>query len=201
MFTGIIETTGKIQQIERKNEIITFTIQSDVLETVAVDQSVAIDGVCLTVVEKQSTIAKFNLVPQTLSKTTLGERTVGDSVNLERAMGATARIDGHFVQGHVDCVGTIVEIHDLGESQEFLFTVADEHRAMLIPRGSIAIDGISLTIAQLDGNQFRVAIIPHTLELTTLGEKNAGDFVNLEFDMIGKYVVNTLKIWKGNTSE
>nr|MBC8456165.1 riboflavin synthase [bacterium] len=160
------------------------------------NDSVAIDGVCLTVVEKSGDAMTFNLVPQTLQKTTLGVKIVGDFVNLERAMGVDVRVDGHFVQGHVDCTGRVLSVENLGESWEIDFEVEREFQELLIPRGSIAIDGISLTVAQLDGCRFTIAIIPHTLELTTLKYRKVGDSVNIEFDMLGKYVVNTMKLWQ-----
>lgn len=197
MFCGIVETAGKISQIEHSREIITFVIESEMIaSTVQVNDSVAIDGVCLTVVEKSGDAMTFNLVPQTLQKTTLGVKIVGDFVNLERAMGVDARVDGHFVQGHVDCTGRVLSVENLGESWEIDFEVEREFQELLIPRGSIAIDGISLTVAQLDGCRFTIAIIPHTLELTTLKYRKVGDSVNIEFDMLGKYVVNTMKLWQ-----
>lgn len=198
MFSGIVEGTGCILTIKHTEEIITFTIDAfQISQGVKVNDSISIDGVCLTVVAKTGQKLEFNLVPQTLQKSTLGLRSEGDSVNLQRSLGVNDRIDGHFVQGHVDCTAKIINVKDLGESSEMLFEIPEEYKDLIIPRGSIAIDGISLTVAECFGNQFKVAIIPHTLELTTMKDYQTGGFVNVEFDMIGKYIVQTLENWKG----
>ncbi len=198
MFSGIVEGTGCILAIKHTEEIITFTIDAfQISQGVKVNDSIAIDGVCLTVVAKAGQKLEFNLVPQTLQKSTLGLKSEGDSVNLQRSLGVNDRIDGHFVQGHVDCTAKIINVEDLGESSEMLFEIPDEYKDLIIQRGSIAIDGISLTLAECFGNQFKVAVIPHTLELTTMKDYQVGGFVNVEFDMIGKYIVQTLENWKG----
>ena len=198
MFSGIVEGTGRILAIEHTEEIITFTIAAPKTITgVNVNDSIAVDGVCLTVVAKDGQKLIFNLVPQTLQKSTLGLKSAGDIVNLQRSLGVNDRIDGHFVQGHVDCTAKIIKIEDLGESSEMLFEIPAEFKDLIIPRGSIAIDGISLTVAECLGNQFKIAVIPHTLELTTMKDYRSGGFVNIEFDMIGKYIIKTLENWKG----
>jgi len=198
MFSGIVEGIGCILAIEHSEEMITFTIDaSQISEGVKVNDSIAVDGVCLTVVAIDGQKLRFNLVPQTLQKSTLGLKSEGDFVNLQRSLGVNDRIDGHFVQGHVDCTAKIVKIEDFGESREVLFKIPDEFKNLIIPRGSIAIDGISLTVAECFGNQFKVAVIPHTLELTTVKDYRIGDLVNVEFDIIGKYIIKTLENWKG----
>jgi len=198
MFNGIVEEKGRIASIEPSHEIITFIIETQkVYKDIEVNDSLAVDGICLTVVAKQSNLLTFNVVPQTLRKSTLGKKGVGDFVNLERSLGVNDRIDGHLVQGHVDCTGRIIAIKDLGESKEMEFEIPEKYKTFIIQRGSIAIDGISLTVAEYNGNRFMVAFIPHTLELTTMDDHKTGDLVNIEFDMIGKYVLNTLENWKG----
>lgn len=198
MFSGIVEGTGSILAIEHTEEIITFTIEAPkTVAGVKVNDSIAVDGVCLTVVAKDGQKLIFNLVPQTLQKSTLGLKSEGDIVNLQRSLGVNDRIDGHFVQGHVDCTAKIIKVEDLGESSEMSFEIPDEFKDLIIPRGSIAIDGISLTVAECLGNQFKIAVIPHTLELTTMKNYRSGGLVNVEFDMIGKYIIKTLENWKG----
>ncbi len=198
MFSGIVEGVGRIKEIAHSKEIITFTIDAfQISQGVKVNDSIAIDGVCLTVIATDGQKLKFNLVPQTLQKSTLGLKSEGDFVNLQRSLGVNDRIDGHFVQGHVDCTAKIIKIEDLGESSEMLFEIPDEFKDLIIQRGSIAIDGISLTVAECFGIQFKVAVIPHTLELTTMKDYKTGGLVNVEFDMIGKYIINTLENWKG----
>lgn len=198
MFSGIVEGVGRIKEISHSKEIITFTIDAfHISQGVKVNDSIAIDGVCLTVIATDDQKLKFNLVPQTLQKSTLGLKSEEEFVNLQRSLGVNDRIDGHFVQGHVDCTAKIIKIEDLGESSEMLFEIPDEFKNLIIQRGSIAIDGISLTVAECFGNQFKVAVIPHTLELTTMKDYKTEDLVNVEFDMIGKYIINTLENWKG----
>lgn len=198
MFSGIVEGVGCIKQITHSKEIITFTIDAfQISQGVKVNDSIAIDGVCLTVIATDGQKLNFNLVPQTLQKSTLGLKSEGDFVNLQRSLGVNDRIDGHFVQGHVDCTAKIIKIENLGESSEMLFEIPDEFKDLIIQRGSIAIDGISLTVAECFGNQFKVAVIPHTLELTTMKDYKTEGLVNVEFDMIGKYIINTLENWKG----
>ena len=198
MFSGIVEGVGLIKEIAHSKDIITFTIDAfQISKGVKINDSIAIDGVCLTVISTGGQKLKFNLVPQTLQKSTLGLKSEGDFVNLQRSLSVNDRIDGHFVQGHIDCTAKIINIENLGESSEMLFEIPNEFNDLIIQRGSIAIDGISLTIAECFGNQFKVAVIPHTLELTTMKDYKTGSLVNVEFDMIGKYIINTLKNYKG----
>jgi riboflavin synthase len=149
--------------------MVTFHIAaSTIAGKVKPNDSIAVDGVCLTVTDIDAQRLKFDLVPETLKKTTLGFKSEGDFVNLQRSLGIQDRIDGHFVQGHVDTVAKIATIKDFGENREMVFEIPPEFNSLIIPRGSIAIDGISLTIAECIGNQFKVAVIPHTLKLTTM---------------------------------
>ncbi len=197
MFSGIIEEKGRITAIDPQQEIITFTIEADWISMeMKVNDSLAVDGVCLTVVSRDRNLLTFNAVPQTLEKTTLGSRNIGDEVNLERAMGINSRFDGHLVQGHVDCKTKVVSIEDLGTSIEISLKIPFVYRNLVVPRGSIAIDGISFTIAQCQGSRFTIAVIPHTLSMTTIGSRAVGDEVNIEFDILGKYVQNTLENWR-----
>lgn len=201
MFSGIVEETGRVVGIRRTGEIVTLTVEANrIPDEVDVNDSVAVDGVCLTVTGKKGKRLTFDLVPETVRKSTLGPEAEGRTVNLERPLRAMNRIDGHLVEGHVDCTGKILSVEDLGESRMIDFEIPPRFSHLIVDRGSVAIDGISLTVAGCSGNRFRVAFIPRTLELTTMGERRAGDRVNVEFDMIGKYIVKTLETWKGAPS-
>jgi riboflavin synthase len=159
---------------------------------VAIGDSVAINGSCLTVTAISGSEISFDAVPETLSRTSLGDLRPGDKVNLETSLKAGQSIGGHFVQGHVDGVGTIESTRSLGESQVIRISAPGEVMRYVVEKGSIAIDGISLTIASLDRSGFAIAVIPHTLEATTLHAKRPGDKVNLEADILGKYVEKLL---------
>lgn len=197
MFSGIIEEKGRITAIDPQQEIITFAIEADRISMeMKVNDSLAVDGVCLTVVARDTNLLSFNLVPQTLEKTTLGSRIIGDEVNLERAMGINSRFDGHLVQGHVDCKAKVVSVNDLGTSIEISLKIPSAFQNLIVPRGSIAIDGISFTIAQCQDSRFTIAVIPHTLSMTTIGSRAVGDEVNIEFDILGKYVQKALENWR-----
>ncbi len=192
MFTGIIEEKGKVAGLGEGGA--TLVISAPGLASAPVGSSVAINGVCLTVVETTDTGARFDVVAETLSRTNLGGLAVGDEVNLERAMSADGRFDGHIVQGHVDGTGSVVGLES-GESGVIL-TIAP-HRHLLeqiVEKGSITVDGVSLTVSSVTPTMFAVALIPHTLELTTLGSLEAGDAVNLETDVIAKYVQRLMAV-------
>ncbi len=193
MFTGIIETTGRLSSIVDLGGGIEFTIKSTLADEVAVDDSISVNGVCLTVVKKTDDTFTVQLVEETLRKTSLGALTVDSVVNLERAMVLGARLDGHMVQGHVDTTGLVLRFEQ--EATGWLIEIGypAEYADYIIGRGSIAVDGISLTVARdLDG-YFTVAIIPYTREHTNLKHVAVGSVVNLEFDLIGKYVLKHLK--------
>ena len=196
MFTGIIEEAGTLAQIEPLGSDRAgkrLTIEAEMAPNLRVDESVSINGACQTVVDVTDDTFAVVSIEETLRKTTLGALQEGDPVNLERALQADDRLDGHFVQGHVDTTGTVVDVER--EETDWLYRVRFDapFAAYLIPVGSIAIDGISLTVARLDGTELTVAIIPHTYEHTNVNTWAEGTDVNLEFDMIGKYVVRALQ--------
>jgi riboflavin synthase len=192
MFTGIIEETGRIAAIEDLGGGRRLTIAASFAQELHPDQSVAVNGACQTVVAVNGNTFEVVAIEETLRKTTFGAFQEGTPVNLERAMQPTGRLDGHFVQGHVDATGEIVAIEK--EQTNWLYRVRfDEQFApYLIPVGSITLDGISLTVARLAEHELTVAIIPHTFEKTTVQTWQPGTHVNMEFDMIGKYVVGFL---------
>ena len=201
MFTGIIEEVGNVVAVEKRGEARHLTIAASMAPSLRPDVSVAVSGACQTVVAADATSFSVVAVEETLRKTNLGELEPGSRVNLERAMQPTGRLDGHFVQGHVDATGTVLSQEHDGESG--LYRVGFEARfaPYLIPVGSITIDGISLTVARLEDEALTVAIIPHTYEHTTVPAWASGKKVNLEFDMIGKYVVGWLERRGGAASE
>jgi riboflavin synthase len=196
MFTGIIETQGIITKITDLGGGKRWEIQCGFAAELKVDESVAHNGACLTVVAQNDSHYEVEIIEETLRKTSLGQLSVGDSVNLERALRYNGRLDGHFVQGHVDGVGNIIQIEKEATSTLYTVEFPVEKRKFLIPVGSITIDGISLTVARLTENSFTVALIPHTLQKTTAGNWFVGQTVNLEFDMLGKYVVGALELKK-----
>lgn len=195
MFTGIIEEVGTVTHVEDLGGGKRLTIEADMTPELQVDQSVSINGACQTVVAVDPDAGTFavDTIEETLRKTTFDALTPGTPVNLERALQAGDRLDGHFVQGHVDDTGTIVDVER--EETDWLYTIQfdPQYASYLIPVGSIAVDGISLTVARLGDDTFTVAIIPHTYEVTTVSEAwTEGAAVNLEFDLIGKYVARSL---------
>lgn len=189
MFTGLIEEIGIVSDIRNNGGGIDITVSaSKTLDDLKIDDSIALDGCCQTVIRRTETDFTVTAVEETLKKTTLGRFTVGQAINLERAIRAGDRLGGHFVQGHVDCVGEVLERTDLETSRLFRIGYPEEFAHLVIPVGSIALNGTSLTAARVEGNSCTVSIIPHTLAVTTFGDLNAGDPVNVEFDMLGKYV-------------
>lgn len=193
MFTGIIKSVGTIEKIVQLDGGKEITIASDFADQVQVDQSISINGVCHTATAVADDTFTVQSVEETLRKTNIGDLVEGDQLNLERSLRADQLMDGHIVQGHVDATGTIKDIEQ--EGTDWLFTIAypQEYTNLIVGRGSIAIDGISLTVAHEEDNTFTVAIIPYTYEHTNLHTKAAGDTVNLEFDVLGKYVVKYLE--------
>lgn len=193
MFTGIIEEVGTVRAVEPRGEALVLRVECDkVREDAALASSIAVDGVCLTVVDVGSDSVGFDVMPETLSKTGLGALKPGSPANLERAMRVGDRLGGHFVQGHVDGVGTVTRVEADGEWYLIAISAPQIVKRYLIPHGSISVDGVSLTVARLEADEFTVALIPHTLEYTNLGSKKPGDPVNLEADMLGKYVDSLL---------
>ena len=194
MFTGIIKEVGRISRVEDLGGGKRFTIHAEMAPQLRVDESVSINGACQTVVDVDADAEAFDVVSieETLRKTTFSALREDDPVNLERAMQPEGRLDGHFVQGHVDATGTVVGVER--EDTDWLYRIRfdEQFASYLNPVGSIAIDGISLTVARLEGNTLTVAIIPHTYDNTNVSTWTEGAAVNLEFDMIGKYVVRAL---------
>lgn len=190
MFTGIIMEIGKVHGICRSGDIYRLEIEaSDISKNVRKGDSVAINGVCLTVVGIKKSVLVFDVMKETMDKTTLSALKSGDKVNAEGSLRVGDQLGGHFVLGHVDCVGKIATIAKTAKEVSFTIEVPNRFSDLLVPKGSAAIDGISLTVGEADGGRFTVYIIPHTLAATTLGAKKAGDKVNIEFDILGKYVL------------
>jgi riboflavin synthase len=189
VFTGIIEEIGHVQRINQQSHSAQIQIKaSKVLSDVAVGDSIAVNGVCLTVVSFDNQHFIADVMPETINKTTLHELKPGSPVNLERALQVGARLGGHIVQGHVDAVGTIVQKQVLEIAIIYRIKTTPELLQFVVPKGSVAIDGISLTVVDVFQDSFTVSLIPHTAHETTLGGKDPGDRVNLESDIIGRYV-------------
>lgn len=198
MFTGIIETLGRVIAIEPEKTNIHFTIESDLSNELKVDQSVSHNGVCLTVIEVSPKQYRVTAVAETLSKSNIGKLKVGDDINLERCTQVGARLDGHIVQGHVDQTATCAKIKNESGSWIFTFQYDPSVGNITVEKGSISVNGISLTVFNSKDDEFSVAIIPYTYENTNLKDINEGDIVNLEFDIIGKYVEKMMS--RKNTS-
>jgi riboflavin synthase len=188
MFTGLVEALGTVQCVEPDGPGRTLSIMVDFARAVTEGESVAVNGACLTVIGHDATTSRFQAGPETLRLTNLGELAAGDRVNLERSLRMSDRLGGHLVQGHVDGVGRIAERRREGEWEMLWFTCPPALAAQMVAKGSIAVDGVSLTLVDVKPDRFSVALIPHTLANTTLGFKQAGATVNLETDLIGKYV-------------
>lgn len=198
MFTGIIESLGTVKSIRSEGSNVHFTIESSISNALKIDQSVAHNGVCLTVVGLAENTHTVTAVEETLKRSNLGDWKVGSQVNLERAMLANARLDGHMVQGHVDATGVCTEIEELDGSWYFRFHYQPTEEHLLVDKGSICINGVSLTVVEPQENRFSVAIIPYTYEHTTFKTLQTGDRINLEFDIIGKYIAKYAKLYNNN---
>ena len=189
MFTGIVEELAQIKSIEPKSKGIRYIISSEVVvDDLKIGDSISVNGVCLTIVKRGKDSFCMDLVEETLNKSNLGELKVGDSVNLERAMKVSDRLGGHIVQGHVETLGVILEKQIQDEEAILSVGLDPEWMRFCIPKGSITLDGVSLTIARINGNIIEIALIPHTLENTTLGIKGKSETLNIETDIIGKYI-------------
>ncbi|MCW8815193.1 MAG: riboflavin synthase [Chlorobium sp.] len=199
MFTGIVKDRGTVAAIRSQGTRLRITVRyknRHEFDDLAIDESVAINGACQTVVALGDETFDVDTIGETLKKTTLGYFVPGVSVNLERAVRPSDRLGGHFVQGHVDCVGTVLGVYDLGGSREIRISFPDEFMPFIVPVGSIAIDGVSLTVANVKANTFSVAIIPYTFENTTINNLKEGDRLNLEFDILGKYIARQQALLK-----
>ncbi|WP_306550480.1 riboflavin synthase [Daejeonella sp.] len=193
MFTGIIETIGRVIELKKDQDNLHLIIESDISNELKIDQSVAHNGVCLTVVAMADGTHTVTAVAETLNKSNLGKLKEGDLINLERCMQMNGRLDGHIVQGHVDQTGICTEVNDRSGSWEYSFRYDPSQGNVTVEKGSICVNGISLTVVNSIENSFSVAIIPYTYEHTNMQHIKKGDTVNLEFDIIGKYVARLMK--------
>jgi len=193
MFTGIIETLGKVTDLQQEQGNLHITVESAISHELKIDQSVAHNGVCLTVVALADGLHVVTAIEETLNKTSLGHLKVGEPVNLERCMQMNARLDGHIVQGHVDQTAICTAFKELDGSWEYAFEYDAAIGNVTVEKGSICVNGISLTVVNSKANSFSVAIIPYTFEHTNLHNVREGSVVNLEFDIIGKYVARLMQ--------
>lgn len=193
MFTGIIETLGTVTAIESNGTNKSFQIESSITTELKIDQSVAHNGVCLTVVNINGNIYTVTAIDETLKRTNLGLLTVGDKINLERCLPANGRLDGHFVQGHVDLTAVCTEVKDENGSWVFKFEYDKSSDQYTVQKGSVCVNGVSLTVVDSETGMFSVAIIPYTYEHTNFNSFKVGSKVNIEFDILGKYMIAYMK--------
>lgn len=192
MFTGIIAYKGEVLDRSADNGLLRLTLAAGPLAGLAVGDSIAVNGVCLTAVEVEGSSIEVEVMGETLSRTNLGSIDTGDRVNLERPMAADGRFDGHLVQGHVDGVGAVEEVVAAPGETRVWISVPESLERYVVEKGSVTVDGVSLTVSGVRPGGFEVSLIPHTLEVTTLGELRSGDLVNLEVDILAKYVERLL---------
>jgi riboflavin synthase len=190
MFTGIVQAIGRITALEPRGGDLRLAVEATALglDDVGLGDSICVSGVCLTVVAIDAAVLAFDVSTETLACTSLGARAVGDSVNLEKSLRLADRLGGHLVSGHVDGVGTVVSVSADARAQRWTFRAPAALMRYLAPKGSIAVDGVSLTVNEVDGDTFGVALIPHTVAVTTFGQRHVGDVVNLEVDAVARYV-------------
>ena len=200
MFTGIIEDFGEVVSIIKKESNLVFELSCTFVSELKIDQSIAHNGVCLTVIELSSNSYKVEAIEESLNRTNLGKLSVGDKVNLERCLLPTQRLDGHIVQGHVDQIGECYNVIDKNGSWEYFFKYDQSTGNLTVEKGSICINGVSLTVVHSTSNEFSVAIIPYTYEHTNFHTFEKGSIVNLEFDIIGKYVAKLGSAYSGATT-
>lgn len=201
MFTGIIEATGKIDSIETNGSNKSFWISSSISNELKVDQSVSHDGVCLTVEAIEENKHRVTAIEETLSKTNLDDWEKNDVINLERCMQMNGRIDGHIVQGHVDAVATCIDVEEKDGSREYRFQIPAEFTHLIIEKGSVCLNGISLTAFDIKFNSFKVAIIPYTYHHTNINSIKKNSIINIEFDMMGKYLARFREVFGNNLSK
>jgi len=193
MFAGIVEARGRVHALRAEPPGVRLVVAApEIAEGTRVGDSIAVNGCCLTVVAMASPLLEFDAGEETLRRTNLGRATAGSEVNLERSLVVGARLGGHFVAGHIDAVGTVDQRHDTQEWSTFWFRVPPELTRQMASKGSIAVDGVSLTLVAVEPKRFSVALIPHTLRATTLGARLPGDLVNVETDILAKYVAAQL---------
>lgn len=193
MFTGIIEALGKVEQLSHEGSNLHITVSAPFTDEIKIDQSIAHNGVCLTVVDIQEKSYTVTAIDETLKKTNLGILKAGDVINLERCMKLGDRLDGHIVQGHVDQTATCIDVEEQDGSWIYRFSYSMDSGNITVPKGSICINGVSLTVVESEAGGFSVAIIPYTYSHTNFQFLKKGDVVNLEFDVIGKYVAALMK--------
>lgn len=193
MFTGIVEHLGTVSAVDRAERGRTIVVEAGPISSnVKVGDSIAVNGACLTVARVEQPMIHFQAVGETLDRSNLEDLEPGRAVNLERPMAASGRFDGHIVQGHVDGIGTVTEVEADGEARRIRIEIPSQLGRYVVEKGSITIDGVSLTVAAVEGRTVEVALIPHTLEVTTFGDRRPGDRVNLEVDVLAKYVERLL---------
>jgi riboflavin synthase len=193
LFTGIVEDTGLVIESAESDGVKKLTVQSPIVAGMPIGGSISVNGACLTAVAVEADIVTLEIVPETVERTSLGGVSEGDRVNLERPMSAASLFDGHIVQGHIDGVATVVTVESDGGSLRIEMEAPERLMRYIVEKGSIAMNGVSLTIAGVSETGFEVAIIPHTLEVTTLGQTKVGDEMNVEVDVLAKYVERLLK--------
>jgi riboflavin synthase len=194
MFTGIVEAMGRLVRLEKVGNL--YELEVEVGREIARDSnegdSIALDGCCLTVTGCTETALRFQAIPETRQRTALSDRKVGDSINLEQSLRADARLGGHFVLGHIDGTGRVRNVRREGDDVRVEITCSPEIARFVVSKGSVALDGVSLTVVESERDWFSVALIPHTLEVTNLGQREVGDRINIEVDVVGRYVVRYL---------
>jgi len=195
MFTGIVENIGKVESVEKEGTNVHFTIKTDLAKESYIDQSISHNGVCLTVVSIKDDTYTVTAIQETIKLTNLGLWQVGDIVNIERAMTADKRMDGHFVQGHVDGTVKCISVEDADGSWNYRFTLPQEKKNLIVSKGSVTLNGISLTVVTPDENSFGVSIIPYTYEHTTMHNVQVGSTINIEYDMIAKHIVKNIELY------
>jgi riboflavin synthase len=195
MFTGIIESAAEVVEMDQQGTNVHFTLQASIAHELKVDQSLAHNGVCLTVVAVHENKYEVTAIEETLKRTNLGKLMIGDTVNLERCLAANGRLDGHIVQGHVDGIGELTNIVDRNGSWALHFTHEVNQNWITVEKGSICVNGVSLTVVESTSCSFSVEIIPYTWEHTNLGKLKIGDKVNLEFDILGKYASRLMRVF------
>lgn len=197
MFTGIVAERGELLKIEGAGADRRLWIRSELLARREIGNSVAVDGVCLTVAEREGDVCVFDVSAETVVRSTLGRRRAGDQVNLETPLRPDGELGGHFVQGHVDGVGRIASVTDEGGGRRMRIEAGPEVTRYVVEKGSVTVDGVGLTVTAVDAGGFEIALVPHTLSVTTSGEWGPGREVNLEVDVIAKYVERLVVPWQG----
>jgi riboflavin synthase len=197
MFTGLIEDTGRVASFHRHGEAGILAVETALpTADIAIGDSVAVNGACLTVIARSDRSLTFDVSPESISRTTIGKLSSSSRVNLERALRLGDRLGGHIVSGHIDCAGQLIRSENRSGNHQLQFSLPPEHARYLVEKGSVTIDGISLTVNTISHEGFSVNIIPHTYSSTTLGQLKIGDQVNIETDIIGKYVERLTSPWK-----